>query len=81
MIIRYLLGADYHTAYFFDGNAAEHIEKLRTIGAKHFTVWQIACSCEAGWRPDADGDLYPCDNCRLGHQYFAMHNPDKVYPF
>lgn len=81
MLIRYMIGSDFHTAYLYPGSAAEHIEKLKSIGAKHISVWQTACGCNAGWRADSDGDEFPCEDCSLGRQYYEMHNPDKVYPF
>lgn len=82
MLIRYHLGLDVITAYIDYATAAEHVEKLRSIGAKNISVYQMACSCNAGIRViDEDGTTEPCTDCTIGRQYEAIYYPERIIPF
>ena len=82
MLIRYCLGFDVITCLIDHATAAEHVEKLRSIGAKNIRVYQIACHCEAGIRViDEDCTTEPCTDCTVGRQYEYIYYPDRVIPF
>lgn len=82
MLIRYGLGCDIITAYINHDTAAEHIEKLRSIGATHIQVFKVACHCKAGLRVvDDEGTEEPCTDCSVGRQYETIFYPDRVIPF
>lgn len=81
MIIQYYLAGATHTALVPTEGAA-FIEKLRGIGAKHFTQYKMACYCDAGVRViDEEGTTEPCTQCELGREYEALYNPNSVIPF
>jgi hypothetical protein len=81
MLIQYVLGCNVQVS-FVSSNPAEWIEKMKQVGAKNFSCFKLACTCQAGFRViDEDGTTEPCSDCETGRRYDEMANPDKCYPF
>lgn len=79
-VISYLIEADRHYCYVLPKNAPDFILKMKSVGAKSFGIYEVACSCDAGYILDEQGFEEPCDRCAVGRATYRHQNGVEADP-
>jgi hypothetical protein len=81
-LIQYTLDHNLQYSYLALKEVPAYVDKLKGIGAKNFLIYDLACSCSAGYVYDQNGQEVPCDRCSLGCETYRYENgfaPDPVF--